>query len=83
MSNVYMTMDIERVRQDAAHGVSLARTALSLRSPDLARLLGVGVLPEQERAVRAIRNFFSVKRDPGKRQVNKKHKGNGASNGQR
>jgi len=49
--NIYLRMPIERVRQDAEHGVSLARQAWRLRDRDGAgRELGYVIEPEQQRA---------------------------------
>ena len=45
--NLYMVMDIKRVKQDALHGVILAREAYSIREPKKARLIGIGVSVEQ------------------------------------
>jgi hypothetical protein len=45
--NLYMVMDIKRVRQDALHGVILAREAYSILEPEKARLIGIGVSIEQ------------------------------------
>jgi len=48
--NPYFAMRLERVKQDAAHGVSLARRALAVRDPAAARLLGIGIEAWQQAA---------------------------------
>jgi hypothetical protein len=57
-TNPYLTMPLDRVRQDALHGVRLARLAWRVRDPeDAARELGRVVEPgrEQEQAERTRR----------------------------
>ena len=47
--NPSMVMDIERVKADALHGVSLARMPLAERDPAAARATGIGVEPGQKK----------------------------------
>jgi hypothetical protein len=44
-ANPYLMMPIERVKVDAEYGVSLARSALRQREPELASKLRIGVEP--------------------------------------
>ena len=48
-NNPYLKMLLDRVRQDAVHGVSLARRALAERDPASARAMGIGVESNQQR----------------------------------
>jgi len=48
--NIYLRMPIQRVCEDARHGVSLARLAYAERDPEQALALGIGISPEQQRA---------------------------------
>ena len=45
--NIYLRIPIERCREDAIAGVSLAREAYTEREPEKARLIGIGVTAEQ------------------------------------
>jgi len=45
--NIYLSMPLERVEQDARHGVSKARRALAERDPAAARILGIGIEPKK------------------------------------
>jgi hypothetical protein len=68
--NPYLSMSIERVRQDALHGVSLAREAWRQRQPEqAARALGAVVEPEQQKArvIAAVGAFLAGRKHPKQR----------------
>ena len=68
-TNPYLDMAIERVREDARAGVSLARQALAERDPLQARRLGIGLSPQQARVFAATADFFAGRTQPdGKRR---------------
>ena len=51
-NNVYLKMPIERVRQDAKQGVSLARQAWRIRQPvEAAKALGHIIEPEEAKEI--------------------------------
>jgi hypothetical protein len=73
--NPYLAMSLGQVAKDAAHGVALARDTLSIREPEQARLLGIGIRPEQQGVVNAIRDFFG-NYSAGRRRPKKNNENN-------
>ena len=51
--NVYLEMPLQRVQADAQIGVSAARRALSIRDPQQARAMGIGITPSEQKKMRS------------------------------
>ena len=65
-TNVYMEMPLNRVRQDALAGASLARQAWRQREPEAAtRALGY-VVDHKARVMRAVEDFHKSRKRRGK-----------------
>ena len=62
LNNPYLIMPIDRVRQDAANGVSLARQAYAKREPQEAWKLGIGIEPGQKRVIAAVGDYCRTKK---------------------